>query len=417
MTPAEHHLGDRLAALVDGELGHDARERVLSHLATCWSCKAEADAQRRLKNVFADTAPPPPSDGLLARLQGLPAGGDAMRPGDGLGAPGALFGPGGPGSAPDGSDRLDRPDRSDHDDFDKGAGGGPGAEAGPPAGERTGLPTVRTGGRSPLAFDYLPVGRTGARSPLTPHRGFRIHEVHRVDRAERAASRGRRFAFAAAGAFSLAALAFGGALTSGTAGGSPVASGDGSGTSASPVRSASSGTGTASRDSRRRAGGEHRVRAGVLSASAAASLSASTFASGNASGSGRAGSASQKGGTTAAAPPVPSAPSVSEQNPSFSLAGSSGSLLRPGSGARSGPAASGVWSSRLGPAPSLSSYTSFNSLMPRLPGPVPAPRQGVESGAGSGTRVDAVPLGAIPGRTPMATAPASPAVSAAPPGH
>ncbi|MEV3989295.1 zf-HC2 domain-containing protein [Streptomyces sp. NPDC049837] len=73
-TPAEQHLGDRLAALVDGELGHDARERVLAHLATCPKCKAEADAQRRLKSVFAQTAPPPPSEGLLARLQGLPGG-------------------------------------------------------------------------------------------------------------------------------------------------------------------------------------------------------------------------------------------------------------------------------------------------------------------------------------------------------
>ncbi|MFJ3900922.1 anti-sigma factor family protein [Streptomyces sp. NPDC090025] len=75
----EHHLGDRLAALVDGELGHDARERVLAHLATCTRCKAEADAQRTLKSVFAAAAPPPPSAGLLARLQGLPGqpgGGD-----------------------------------------------------------------------------------------------------------------------------------------------------------------------------------------------------------------------------------------------------------------------------------------------------------------------------------------------------
>ncbi|MCX2183570.1 zf-HC2 domain-containing protein [Streptomyces sp. SKN60] len=71
---AEHHLGDRLAALVDGELGHDARERVLAHLATCARCKAEADAQRTLKSVFASSAPPAPSEGLLARLQGLPGG-------------------------------------------------------------------------------------------------------------------------------------------------------------------------------------------------------------------------------------------------------------------------------------------------------------------------------------------------------
>ena len=33
------------------------RERVLAHLATCAKCKAEADAQRRLKNVFARDGP------------------------------------------------------------------------------------------------------------------------------------------------------------------------------------------------------------------------------------------------------------------------------------------------------------------------------------------------------------------------
>ncbi|GGT06568.1 MULTISPECIES: anti-sigma factor family protein [Streptomyces] len=74
-SPAEQHLGDRLAALVDGELSHDARERVLAHLATCPKCKAEADAQRRLKAMFVESAPPPLSAGLLARLQGLPGEG------------------------------------------------------------------------------------------------------------------------------------------------------------------------------------------------------------------------------------------------------------------------------------------------------------------------------------------------------
>jgi hypothetical protein len=49
----EGHLGDRMAKLVDGELGEGARDRVLAHLATCAKCKAEADAQRRLRNVFA----------------------------------------------------------------------------------------------------------------------------------------------------------------------------------------------------------------------------------------------------------------------------------------------------------------------------------------------------------------------------
>lgn len=90
-TPAEAHLGDRLAALVDGELKHDARERVLAHLATCARCKAEADAQRRLKSAFAMSAAPSPSEGFLARLQGLPGGPG----GDGTGSD-APFGGRGP---------------------------------------------------------------------------------------------------------------------------------------------------------------------------------------------------------------------------------------------------------------------------------------------------------------------------------
>ncbi|MGY1437804.1 anti-sigma factor family protein [Streptomyces reniochalinae] len=243
MTPAEHHLGDRLAALVDGELGHDARERVLAHLATCEGCKAEADAQRRLKNVFSAAAPPPPSEGFLARLQGLPAS--------------DVLGPQGP------------------DDFGPGPGG-PGAS---PA-ERGELGALAVAGlsggseRSPWAFEYLPVSGDSGRGPLTPQRGFRIHETPRVDRPERlgttereraererSASRGRRFAFAAAGAFSLAALAFGGTLASGATGGGTGAGGDSP--SANSVRSTgSTGSGTGLRDTRRR-GGE--PRSGTLS--------------------------------------------------------------------------------------------------------------------------------------------------------
>ncbi|AXE22836.1 hypothetical protein C0216_04655 [Streptomyces globosus] len=83
-SPAEQHLGDRLAALVDGELSHDTRERVLAHLATCPKCRAEADAQRRLKAMFVESAPPPLSAGLLARLQGLPGEGPAGPPGGDL---------------------------------------------------------------------------------------------------------------------------------------------------------------------------------------------------------------------------------------------------------------------------------------------------------------------------------------------
>jgi anti-sigma factor RsiW len=44
------HLGERLTALVDEELGHDERDRALAHLATCEQCRDEADTLRRLKS-------------------------------------------------------------------------------------------------------------------------------------------------------------------------------------------------------------------------------------------------------------------------------------------------------------------------------------------------------------------------------
>ncbi|WP_431999581.1 anti-sigma factor family protein [Streptomyces sioyaensis] len=180
-SPAEQHLGDRLAALVDGELGHDARERVLAHLATCGKCKAEADAQRRLKNVFAQTAPPGPSEGLLARLQQLP-GGDVGGPGSRLGN--GSFGRG---------------------DFARDSG----------------------------AFSYAPApGRSGhALAGIAPQPGARGIRVHEADRP----GQRRRFAFAAAGAVSLAAIALGGALPLEAATDLPGGRADGSGTTVTPL--------------------------------------------------------------------------------------------------------------------------------------------------------------------------------------
>ncbi|MEU6574361.1 anti-sigma factor [Streptomyces sp. NPDC046805] len=195
---AEQHLGDRLSALVDGELGHDSRERVLAHLATCARCKAEADAQRRLKNVFAEAAPPPPSESFLARLQGLP-GGD----------------PGGGGS------RL-------------GGGGLPGRLSGP----ASDAGVFGVGREDRFEFGYVPVG-PHAPSP-SADRGFRIHPVGRPD-ADRSASRGMRFAFVAAGAVSLAAVALGG-VTSGFPGGTTVDARGGSGTESNMTPARSAGT-------------------------------------------------------------------------------------------------------------------------------------------------------------------------------
>ncbi|MER5255389.1 MULTISPECIES: zf-HC2 domain-containing protein [unclassified Streptomyces] len=242
---AEQHLGDRLAALVDGELGHDARERVLAHLATCPKCKTEADAQRRLKSVFAEVAPPPPSESFLARLQGLPGGGSEP--------------PSGPG----------RP----------GSGGFATADT------ESGLPPTGIFGVKPETFGYAPSGTHAAVLPSTG-RGFRIHDESRHDvgrhEAERSLWLGRRFAFAAAGAVSLAAIALGGVTTgipadpgeprAGAGSSNSTGSGNGSGSgnsNASPMRSQGSGVTTAPDSVRRRGGGPLTVqgqRPGVLAA-------------------------------------------------------------------------------------------------------------------------------------------------------
>ncbi|SOD61022.1 Putative zinc-finger [Streptomyces zhaozhouensis] len=186
--PADRHLGESLAALVDGELSHDSRDRVLAHLATCAHCKAEAEAQRALKNAFAASPPPALSAGLLARLQNVPA----------ESGPAA-----GPGQAPP-------------------------REDGPPS---AGTPPKRG-----FPLDLLPGGR-GRGSLLEPpsfggSSGFRIHEPMAAR-----LPRGHRLAFAAAGAVSLAAFAIGGAVSgvANPAGGSASSSTVAAGTSAGSV--------------------------------------------------------------------------------------------------------------------------------------------------------------------------------------
>ncbi|MDQ0840326.1 hypothetical protein QFZ68_000006 [Streptomyces sp. V1I6] len=68
----EHEPPETLFDFVEDSLNRDARDRVLAHLATCAKCRAEADKQQRLKSLFHPTAPPPPTESFLARLQGLP---------------------------------------------------------------------------------------------------------------------------------------------------------------------------------------------------------------------------------------------------------------------------------------------------------------------------------------------------------
>ena len=213
---AEQHLGDRLSALVDGELGHETRERVLAHLATCPKCKSEADAQRRLKNVFAEMAPPPPSESFLARLQGLPGGGDSDSGGSPLGG----------GGFPDGLSPFP---------------GGPGVGSG--------VFGVRDEG-----FGYVPARPHPSVLPSSaPGRGFRIHDVGRHD-ADRSSSRSLRFAFAAAGAVSLAAIALGGVST-GVPGDTAEARGTSGGSNVTPMRPQGGGAATAPDSQRRRSVG------------------------------------------------------------------------------------------------------------------------------------------------------------------
>jgi hypothetical protein len=65
------HPLDKLSAVVDGVLDHDSRDKVLSHLVGCDTCRAEVDAQRRLKARMAALESPDPSTDLMQRLMGV----------------------------------------------------------------------------------------------------------------------------------------------------------------------------------------------------------------------------------------------------------------------------------------------------------------------------------------------------------
>jgi anti-sigma factor RsiW len=67
------HAHPRLSALVDGELDHENRDRVLAHLAHCAECRAVVDAERQVKAILAGTSDPAPSESFQAALLGLGA--------------------------------------------------------------------------------------------------------------------------------------------------------------------------------------------------------------------------------------------------------------------------------------------------------------------------------------------------------
>ncbi|MDX6200613.1 MAG: hypothetical protein QOF82_2354 [Frankiales bacterium] len=64
-------LGERAAALADGELGPDARDVALAHLVNCDGCRDEVAGQRRLKARLGELAEPLPPAGLVERLSAM----------------------------------------------------------------------------------------------------------------------------------------------------------------------------------------------------------------------------------------------------------------------------------------------------------------------------------------------------------
>jgi anti-sigma factor RsiW len=65
------HLGQRLSALIDGELEGSERERVLVHMARCGSCRDEVAALRMLKRRMNALGEAAAGAGLTGRLMSL----------------------------------------------------------------------------------------------------------------------------------------------------------------------------------------------------------------------------------------------------------------------------------------------------------------------------------------------------------
>ena len=61
------HLGDRLSALVDGELDGAERDRAHAHLASCEQCRAEAAKLRALKQRLRGLMSGAPAEAAMTR--------------------------------------------------------------------------------------------------------------------------------------------------------------------------------------------------------------------------------------------------------------------------------------------------------------------------------------------------------------
>ena len=79
------HLGDRLSALVDGELDGAERDRVHAHLASCEQCRTEAAELRALKQRLSTLMTGAPAEAaMISRLIAMTGPGGPMPPRRGL---------------------------------------------------------------------------------------------------------------------------------------------------------------------------------------------------------------------------------------------------------------------------------------------------------------------------------------------
>lgn len=74
------HLGNRVTALVDGQLDHDDRDLALAHLARCPTCQAEVEAERAIAAMLRGLPPLEPSGQFVQKLLALAEPGGPLPP-------------------------------------------------------------------------------------------------------------------------------------------------------------------------------------------------------------------------------------------------------------------------------------------------------------------------------------------------
>ncbi|HKE52205.1 MAG TPA: zf-HC2 domain-containing protein [Actinomycetes bacterium] len=74
------HLGERISALVDGELDHAERDRMLGHVTDCQPCRSELDALRKIKARLARSTGPEMTSILLDKLLAMAEPGGPLPP-------------------------------------------------------------------------------------------------------------------------------------------------------------------------------------------------------------------------------------------------------------------------------------------------------------------------------------------------